>query len=118
MRPIDADALVSTIRPPAPDDDRCGISLGDARKILRNFVDRAPTIDAASLRPKGVWIVTECDSGETEGYPAFIEFHCPFCNEPYSLESGEYNWYYGDEAIPFNFCHNCGADMRDNPNDS
>lgn len=75
------------------------------------FIEKFPVTNVVEVK-RGNWAVTECDSGEPEGYPAFIEFHCPFCNEPYSLESGEYNWCYGD-AIPFNFCHECGADMRE-----
>ena len=58
----------------------------------------------------GRWIVDEADSGEVGGYPAYIEFHCPVCNEPYSLESGQYDWFYGDD-IPFKFCHECGCKM-------
>lgn len=81
-----------------------------ARDVVR-AINKVPAANVVE-RKRGEWVVTECDMGEPGGYPAFIEFHCPFCNEPYSLESGEYNWSYGD-AIPLKFCHECGADMRE-----
>lgn len=68
-----------------------------------------PAADVVEVK-HGRWIVDEADDGEVDGCPAFIEFHCPCCNEPYSLESGQYNWYYGDD-IPLKFCHECGCKM-------
>lgn len=87
------------------------LSKDAALNLMDRAIDNLPAADVVE-RKCGKWVVTECDSGEPEGYPAFIEFHCPYCNEPYSLESGEYDWHYGD-AIPFKFCHECGADMRE-----
>ena len=72
-------------------------------------IQNAPAVDAAPV-VHAHWIVDEADSGEPGGYPAFIEFHCPVCNESYSLENGEYGWSYGDD-IPFKFCHECSAKM-------
>lgn len=72
-------------------------------------LDAQPTVDAIPV-VHAQWVVDDADSGEPNGYPAFIEFHCPICNEPYSLESGEYDWSYGDD-IPFKFCHECGTKM-------
>lgn len=87
--------------------------LQTAAVIMQSCLDTVRDMRSADVvdRKRGEWVVTECDGGEPEGYPAFIEFHCPFCNEPYSLESGEYDWFYGD-AIPLKFCHECGSDMR------
>lgn len=78
-----------------------------AVEVLKN----APTVSLDAVPVvHGCWVVDDADSGEFGGYPAFIEFHCPFCKEQYSLKNGQYDWTYGDD-IPFKFCHECGAKM-------
>ena len=60
---------------------------------------RFPTIDPASLRPKGEW-------GKREnGKPK-----CSVC--------GEYHLYAWPDYKNCNFCPNCGADMRGAAHDS
>lgn len=59
-----------------------------------------PTIDPASLRPKGEWIMKE------------TMIRSPFAKNVYCSECLE------EASFAHNFCPNCGADMRGNPNDS
>jgi len=80
-----------------------------ALKFIVGWLEKRPVVDAVPV-VHGQWVVDEADSGEPDGYSAFIKFHCPICNESYSLESGEYDWSYGDD-IPFKFCHECGTKM-------
>lgn len=49
QRLIDANALKATIRPADSDDCRNAVLLSDVRKILHNFVDNAPTVDAVPV---------------------------------------------------------------------
>ena len=60
QRLIDANALKAIIRPPDSDDYRNAVLLSDVRKILHNFVDNAPTIDAVEVVRCG-----ECKHRET-----------------------------------------------------
>ena len=51
-------------------------------------------------RPKGLWTITTTDDGEGGEVPHLI---CSVCgNEPTAWSSRQF----------FNFCPNCGADMR------
>lgn len=102
MRLIDADALF------LPDENsdkvlilggRCGSgkTVALATELLKKKVANAPTIDPESLRPKGEWgngVCTNCQ----------FDLRC--------LTDGESDleqWVW-DEG--FDFCPNCGADMR------
>ena len=58
----------------------------------------------------GYWHVDDCDSGEPDGYAAFIEVHCSKCGYDLGTESGQYGWSYGD-PFPLIYCPNCGAKM-------
>lgn len=64
---------------------------------------------------EGEWIVTDADSGSFGEYEPFIEFKCPECGVVHGLESGEYDWQYGD-PIPWVSCPCCGAKMKDGAN--
>lgn len=59
----------------------------------------------------GEWIVTDADSGSFGEYEPFIEFKCPKCESAYGIESGQYDWQYG-EPIPWVACPLCGAKMK------
>ena len=86
MRLIDADALENES---IPFETRGGgrfIALGSVRSV--------PTIDPENLRPKGAWI--EADDGDG--------VVCSFCAEDFCTII--------HETDRFNFCPNCGADMR------
>lgn len=58
----------------------------------------------------GQWITDECDPGEPNGYPAFIEVHCSMCGCTIGIESGQYGWFYGD-PFPMRYCPECGKKM-------
>ena len=82
MRLIDADALESK-----------GIKLethGGATFIALGNVRIATTIDPEELRPKGEW--TKNSNGRTCDQCKFV--------------------YYSNHKKGFNYCPNCGADMR------
>ena len=69
----------------------------------------APTVDAVEV-VHGYWHIDDYDSGEPDGYAAFIEVHCSKCGYELGAESGQYGWCYGD-PFPLNYCPNCGARM-------
>lgn len=81
------------------------VSMSNER-IAEHLVDNGVTI-----RERGKWIVTDADSGSFGEYAPFIEFKCPKCESCYGIESGQYDWQYGD-PIPWVSCPLCGADMR------
>ena len=78
------------------EDDGLYVELRDVVKM----VCAAPTVDPASLRPKGEWISAEVK-------PHLI-YECSLCKS---------KWGYG-AMLHMNFCPNCGADMRGEANDS
>ena len=53
---------------------------------------------------------------ETDYRNGWIEFSCECCEYQHGLESGEYDWHYGDE-IPWKFCPICGARMDERRED-
>lgn len=115
MRLIDADALLKKYCKAAAKGDcaKCGWQ-GDSwcrGEIFGVQIDAAPTIDPASLRPKGGWV--EKKQWHLGRWVAWYECSC--CGE----RDDNYEMY---EMLPFchlpNFCPNCGANMRGNPNDS
>lgn len=63
-------------------------------------------IEALSERPKGEWIKKQVFNPELDKYDPFIE--CSVCG---------YNPYYGGSEPKFNYCANCGADMRGGENE-
>lgn len=73
-------------------------ALADAQHV------RLPT------RAQANWVVDDADTGEPGAYAAFLSVHCSKCKWDYSVESGQYEWNWGD-PFPMNFCPNCGAEM-------
>lgn len=73
----------------------------------------AQTLYNAGYRKQseGEWVVTDVDSGSFGEYEPFIEFKCPKCESVYGIESGQYDWQYG-EPIPWVSCPLCGAKMK------
>ena len=78
-----------------------------------SIADNAEKIYNAGYRKQseGEWIVTDADSGSFGEYEPFIEFKCPKCESDYGIESGQYDWQYG-EPIPWVACPLCGAKMK------
>lgn len=46
---ISRSALLAQIRPDDPDDDRSAVLMSDVKKIIRNFVENAPAVDAVAV---------------------------------------------------------------------
>lgn len=63
------------------------------------FIFWAPTIDPESLRPKGRWDIIECDKKNKR---IFVECECGATFKLSVLDFG----------LCYNYCPNCGADMR------
>ena len=63
------------------------------------------TIPTADVRPvvRGRWIGGET-SADADGFPVYDTFICPMCGAEWDAEEAD---------IAFNFCPNCGADMRE-----
>lgn len=118
MRLIDADKLVLEF---------IAHFCGDGTEIppiaqlaVKMLIDAAPTIDPASLRPKGEWEWFEEWLPSTTEHPAECEdcgWRCGKCRRALEDMVGGY-WDDPTEKPQLHFCPNCGADMRGNPNDS
>lgn len=86
VRLIDANALPYENQVLSYDDEWC-LKVSDIEKV--------PTIDPESLRPKGRWVSDEGD----------VLFHCSECETQIST-----SWDYDD--LHWNYCPNCGAKME------
>ena len=106
MRPIDADPLGLT-------DMEIIMCDGDYKKALKMLIDKiehAPTIEPE--REKGEWIKKD---HYTDRWGDRIEIlRCPICEFKHDYAVGDTN--HRDSGW-FNFCPNCGADLRGEPDD-
>lgn len=89
------ESVVFTSRPDMP-----SAELRGANKIT-DRIKAAPTIDPESLRPKGEWIGKQLDKFR------MWEAKCSKCGW-----TGIENYDAYVDPFDFNFCPNCGADMR------
>ncbi len=71
----------------------------DGVEFVLNKIDEQPTADVRE-NVRGEWIGAGYD-GYADGYPVFYEWECSACG--CTVEDEEPTW---------NFCPNCGADMR------
>ena len=94
MRPIDADAVIKNLGDIVASKNRFGrgIEAGISNAILR--LENASTLTLDDLRPKGRWNPLPEDDREQ-----MIGDQCSLCG-------------YEHFGSRFNFCPNCGADMR------
>ncbi len=90
MRLIDADALLEQF-------SECNFK----GHVLKNLIEAQPTIDPASLRPKGEWIF-QMSCYEVD------ECACSACGQLLTTHARE----------RANYCPNCGADMRGDNNEA
>ena len=72
----------------------------DAYNKLYNGVDRLPSVKP--IRPKGHWI-TQWNVAHQKEY-----YYCSECREEFSYDSET-----GIKMNNYDFCPNCGADMRE-----
>ena len=90
------------------------VQIGCRRKLQREAADVIEELTAADVRPvvRGEWEKTE-DFDEYGG-GRYVEWTCSVC---FSKAKG--GWAVRDEHIDeppaWNFCPNCGADMREEP---
>ena len=109
MRLIDGERLVKELMPQYK--ERLGTDIGHGMGMILGEICAAPTIDPASLRPKGEW--TECDWVEYDGHGECIHYpkaalRCSNCCNAFKKKL----------LWKRNYCPNCGADMRGETNDS
>lgn len=103
MRLIDADALLTDRRM------RMYYHLPNGDTAIPVIdIEHAPTIEE---RKTGEWIIHET---ENDRYDDVI---CPFCRKSYTVDAYRIDDI-GFTAEDFNFCPNCGADMRGGTNET
>lgn len=70
--------------------------------VVHEIIDRQPTIDPESLRPRGKWARVKGDSGGQVGYrcsccgskwpiPIYVQFfvYCPYCGAKMEINNEE-----------------------------
>ena len=99
MRLIDADALAKAFREASETDDSKNNRTWWSEALISaaEEVDDAPTVDAVE-RKRGKWMLS---SDDAEGV-------CTVCQ--YKIYGRPYQGHY--LIVPYNYCPNCGADMR------
>ena len=73
----------------------------------KSIVDELPSV--TPQRPKGHWVEVYTETDYRNGW---IEFSCPHCEYQHGLESGQYDWHFGD-PIPWKACPICGGMVGD-----
>ena len=100
MRLINADALI--------DDIEKSTFNRTIKEFFEDFVEDTPTVEAKPV-VRGEWIKTfrymrkNINTGKLE--PVY-SCDCPICK-----------YHTGNQGVRFNFCPNCGADMRGGKNE-
>ncbi len=116
MRLIDADTLKKSIKSYADDQYAENEYLGEC--AIMDIIDNAKTIPILDFkegykqaiidgktnfsRPQGEWMFLKANEEQTDGY------ECSVCKATYHTRVPYFS--------EFNFCPNCGADMRGNKN--
>lgn len=97
MRAIDADKLIRQLCLVSPDCDEFGRGVATGISAAIQKTADTPTLTLDDLRLKGEW--NTCSPYDD----LIFEWECSICGR--CVESEE-------DYMPFNFCPNCGADMR------
>ena len=99
MRLIDADALLNILERERKEHEEYGLSqrADGITDAIMDIID-APTIEPQKMR--GRWVGVDYD-GYADGNPVYYTWECSVCN--CLVEDEEPTW---------DFCPNCGADMR------
>ena len=90
---IKREAALALVKPDAPEDEKAAVTIGTAKKLIRNIVRRTPAADVAPV-VHGRWIDPEDDDGGTL-------WHCSKCGCPVKTIS----------KPNCNYCPKCGARM-------
>lgn len=105
MRLIDADALMADLEkwltqidPTHPPEDNAIPPMEDIIVSTLMTIEEQPTIEPQRMR--GRWVGIDFD-GYADGNPVYYTWKCSVCN--CLVEDDEPTW---------DFCPNCGADMR------
>lgn len=108
MRIIDADAVADELEAMGARLPGSGqrMTLRIIANGLRHDKSLAPTIDPASLRPKGEWITASFWKSRKGHHVQLVFKKCSLCNIRVKARWNN------------NFCPNCGADMRGETHDS
>lgn len=105
-RLIDADDMIKSLMDMTFYDEE-GYTIDDYEErlaIVKSFVDPVQTVDAEPIR-HGRFIGTEYD-GYADGNPVYYEWKCSECGCVFE-----------DEEPTYNYCPNCGADMKGENNE-
>ncbi len=86
--------------------DSCGNLTFTGERIIE-AIKRVPSFPLA--RHTGEWKEVYAETDYQNGW---IEFTCENCKYQHGLESGEYDWHFGD-PIPWKYCPMCGARMEE-----
>lgn len=101
-RLIDANALLEMVQFRLPIDNKNAEIIAGCVDIARRYIENAPTVDAVEV-VHGEWIEdyeTFVDALGYESEPVQTGWFCSECGK----DGGLPNW---------NYCPNCGADMRE-----
>ena len=124
MRAVDADTLMpSFIKKANTMKDRHGVKLGEEWLLnyndLKDVIDNAPTIDDLSEYSDKLW-QKAYERGKSEARPQgewvrhIRSIECSVCKNKFFADDENENCQDYEPCIDFNFnfCPNCGADMR------
>lgn len=105
MRLIDADELKTAF--PACDNSKPVLVA-----CVRATINHMPTIEpfAQPMRKRGKWIFYETENDR------YDDMKCPFCKKSYTIDAYRIDDI-GFTAEDFNYCPNCGADLREGGQD-
>ena len=101
VRPIDANAMLSELRPVSFEAEHSAVLLSDVSKMMREWVERQPTltppnewvsVDDRLPEKRGEYIVCACDEGEPIDERIWGDT-VVICADYYD---GTFTWYEGD----------------------
>lgn len=85
-----------------PQPNKHGESMRGGIRIALRCMERCQPLTLADLRPHGRWVPSHSEGYNPE-YDLWFEWECSECHNNFANDEDE---------IPYNFCPNCGADMR------
>ena len=103
VRPIDANAMLTELRPVSFESEHSAVLLSDVSKMMREWVERQPTLTPVSLgQVEKVWRGCDFCKKEMDDYPYIVAHSdysssdtcyepsfCPICGKPLTDEAVE-----------------------------